>query len=205
MCCKDGILTWNKENILKLIHFIIQPIGFHLGGLFYHTITTKIIRQCITKDACEFLIHAFITTRLQSVNAIQPGLLKFIMEKLQSVQIFSAGLITGSNKYDHIIPVLKSLHCPEDQQRTKYKIAVLSYKCFLHLPWPICKISLSWVFPEVLEEVPVTLWHSLCMKVRTIMERGLLDIIVNCSGMHCCLKYNPVDRCILSQITRYNK
>ena len=36
------------------------------------------------------------------------GLPKFLIEKLQRVQNFSARLITGSYKHDHITPVLKS-------------------------------------------------------------------------------------------------
>ena len=73
--------------------------------------------------------HAFITSRLDSVNAVLYGLPKFLIEKLQRVQNFSAWLITGSYKYDHITPVLKSLHWLPVEQRIWYKIAVLGFKC----------------------------------------------------------------------------
>ena len=42
---------------------------------------------------------------------------------------FSARLITGSYKYDHITSVLKSLHWLPVEQRIRYKIAVLGFKC----------------------------------------------------------------------------
>ena len=42
---------------------------------------------------------------------------------------FSARLITGSYKYDHITPVLKSLHWLPVEQMIRYKIAVLGFKC----------------------------------------------------------------------------
>ena len=45
------------------------------------------------------------------------------------MQNFSARLITGSYKYDHITPVLKSLHWLPVEQRIRYKIAVLGFKC----------------------------------------------------------------------------
>ena len=45
------------------------------------------------------------------------------------MQNFSARLITGSYKYDHIMPVLKSLHWLPVEQRIRYKIAVLGFKC----------------------------------------------------------------------------
>ena len=87
------------------------------------------IRPYITKDACESLVHVFITSRLDSVNAVLYGLPKFLTEKLQRVQNFSARLITGPFKYDHITPVLKSLHWLPVEQRIRHKIAVLGFKC----------------------------------------------------------------------------
>ena len=57
------------------------------------------------------------------------GLPKFLIEKLQRVQNFSAQLFYGSYKYDHITPVLKSLHWLPVEQRIWYKIAVLGFKC----------------------------------------------------------------------------
>ena len=57
------------------------------------------------------------------------GLPKFLIEKLQRVQNFSAQLFSGSYKYDHITPVLKSLHWLPVEQRIWYKIAVLGFKC----------------------------------------------------------------------------
>ena len=48
---------------------------------------------------------------------------------MQHVQNFSARLITGSYRYDHITPVLKSLHWLPVEQRIRYKIAVLGFKC----------------------------------------------------------------------------
>ena len=45
------------------------------------------------------------------------------------MQNFSARLITGSYKYDLITPVLKPLHWLPVEQRIRYKIAVLGFKC----------------------------------------------------------------------------
>ena len=45
------------------------------------------------------------------------------------MQNFSAWLLTGSHKYDHITPVLKSLHWLPVKQRIRYNIAVLCFKC----------------------------------------------------------------------------
>ena len=45
------------------------------------------------------------------------------------MQNLSARLITGSYKYYHITPVLKSLLWLPVEQRIRYKIAVLGFKC----------------------------------------------------------------------------
>ena len=45
------------------------------------------------------------------------------------MQIFSARLLTVSYKYDHITPVLKSLHWLPVEQRMQYTIALLGFKC----------------------------------------------------------------------------
>ena len=72
-----------------------------------------------------------MTSRLDSVNAVLCGLPKFKISyrKTATCAKFSARLITGSYKYDHITPVLKSLHWLPVEQRIRYKIAVLGFKC----------------------------------------------------------------------------
>ena len=109
-------------NMERHVNKICQTSYIHLRNI-------KKIRPYITKDACESLVHAFITSRLDSVNAVLDGLPQFLIEKLQRMQNFSARLITGSYKYDHIAPVLKSLYCFPFEQWIRYKIAVLGFKC----------------------------------------------------------------------------
>ena len=101
---------------------------------YIHMRNISKVTPYITKDARgESLVHAFISSRLDSVNAVLYGLPKFLIEKLQRVQKFSARLITGSYKYDHITSVL-SLYWLPVEQRIRFKIAVLSFK-FIYSPW----------------------------------------------------------------------
>ena len=48
----------------------------------------------------------------------------------------STRLVTGSRKYDHITPVLRSLHWLPIHQRIDFKIATLVYKCLHGLAPP---------------------------------------------------------------------
>ena len=116
-----GVIFGNTMNMESNANKICQTAYMHLRNIAK-------IKPYITKDACESL-HAFITSRLDSVNAVLYGLPIFFVEKQQRVQNFSARLITGPYKYDHITPVLKSLNWLLVEQRIRYKITVLGFKC----------------------------------------------------------------------------
>ena len=113
------IQNWMKANFLKLnaeknrmiilsSRYFVKTMRIRSARLHIYTLFFFKIRPYITKDACESLVHAFITSRLDSVNALLYGLPKFVIESLQRAQNLSAWLITGSFKYDHITP----LHWP---------------------------------------------------------------------------------------------
>jgi len=49
------------------------------------------------------------------------------MSRLQSVQNDAARLVSGAGRYDHIMPVLKELHCLLVRRRVDFKMATLVY------------------------------------------------------------------------------
>ena len=93
------------------------------------------VRKCLSKAACESLIHAFISSRLDSVNAILHGLPDYLIEKLQKEQNHAARVLCGLRKYDHITPALQALHWLPIRKRIEFKIAVLCQKC-IHILAP---------------------------------------------------------------------
>ncbi len=58
----------------------------------------------------ERVIHAFISSRLDYCNSVYIGINQSYMNRLQTVQNAAARLLTGTRKYEHITPVLLSLH-----------------------------------------------------------------------------------------------
>ena len=60
------------------------------------------VRKCLSKAACESPIHAFISSRLDSMNAIFHVFPDYLIEKLQKVQNHAARVLCGLRKYDHI-------------------------------------------------------------------------------------------------------
>ncbi|XP_051759449.1 uncharacterized protein LOC127517607 [Ctenopharyngodon idella] len=80
-----------------------------------------------TKNA-EQLVHAFMTSRLDYCNALLGGCSARLINKLQLVQNAAARVLTRTRKYDHISPVLSTLHWLPVKHRIDFKILLITYK-----------------------------------------------------------------------------
>jgi hypothetical protein len=94
------------------------------------------VRRSLTTEAAHTLVHAFVSSRLDYCNSLLFNIGKGLLERLQGIQNAAARLVTGSRKYDHITPVLRSLHWLPIHQRIDFKIATLVYKCLHGLAPP---------------------------------------------------------------------
>ncbi|KAI5606342.1 hypothetical protein C0J50_10100, partial [Silurus asotus] len=86
------------------------------------------IRKMMSLQDAEKLVHAFLTSRLDYCNALLSGWSSKCKYKLQLVQNAAARVLTRSRKYDHITPVLFSLHWLLIKSRIDYKTLLLTYK-----------------------------------------------------------------------------
>ena len=86
------------------------------------------LRRYLDRPSVERLVHAFVSSRLDSCNALLYGLLDKDIAKIQRVQNSAARLVSGCKRRDHIKPVLRDLHWLPVQQRIWYKIALLTFK-----------------------------------------------------------------------------
>ena len=68
------------------------------------------IRRYLSYDTAKTIVHAYITSRLDSCKALYYGLPKYLIDRLQPVQNSAARLVTTSRKHDHITPMLRCLH-----------------------------------------------------------------------------------------------
>lgn len=112
----DNHLKLNKHvnNICKSASFAIKNIGK--------------IRNYLTQADCERLIHAFVTSKLDSCNSILYGLPDTELNKLQRIQNTAARLVTKSKKSEHITPVLGGLHWLPIKARISFKLLLLTFK-----------------------------------------------------------------------------
>ena len=86
------------------------------------------ILPLLTQEAAQILIQAFILSRLDYANALYFGLPDSLIQKLQHVQNAAARLVCQVRKYDHIKPVLKSLHSLPVRQHIELQMLLIAFK-----------------------------------------------------------------------------
>jgi exonuclease III len=101
----------------------------------YHIRDIRRIRHLVPSSALICLANALVSSRLDYCNSILVGVSKSNISKLQRVQNSLARAITKTPKFEHITPVLKSLHWLPIEQRITFKVGLLVYKT-LHLGQP---------------------------------------------------------------------
>ena len=121
-----GIIFDSNMNLNDQINHVCKKANHQL-------IKIKQLRKYLSKKDTETLVHAFITSSIDYCNSIYYNLPKKQILKLQRIQNHAARVITKTRKYDHITPVLKSLHWLPVHYRIIFKIALLVYKSINNL------------------------------------------------------------------------
>ncbi len=110
-------------------NFSFENHIFHVSKkAFFHLRNIAKLRNMLTVSDAEKLVHAFMTYRLDYCNALLGGCPASSINKLQIVQNAAARVLSRSRKYDHITPILQSLHWLPIKVRISYKIVLLAYK-----------------------------------------------------------------------------
>ncbi len=94
---------------------------------FFHIRNIDKLRNMLSVSDAEKLAHAIMTFRLEYCNALLGGCPTSSINKIQ-MQNAAARVLTRSRKYDHITPILQSLHWLPIKFRISYKIVLLAYK-----------------------------------------------------------------------------
>ncbi len=120
---------------------------------FFHLKNISKLRPMLSMSNAKILIHAFMTSRLDYCNALLGGCSARLINKLQMVQNAAARVLTRTRKYDHISPVLSTLHWLPIKHRIDFKILLITYK------------ALNGLAPQYLSELlshysPPCLLHS---------------------------------------------
>ena len=74
-------------------------------------------------------MHAFIFSHLDCNNGLLLGVPEAQLTRLQRVQNSAARLVTRKRKFEHVTPILRSLHCLPIRARIQFKVLSLVFKC----------------------------------------------------------------------------
>ena len=87
------------------------------------------IRKYLTEDSSKTISHAFVSSRLDIMNALLFDLPKTQLNRLQAIQNHTARIVKNEHKKCHITPLLIDLHWLPIEFRIHYKILLLVFKC----------------------------------------------------------------------------
>jgi len=90
------------------------------------------------------VMNALVCSKLFYCSNVWASCSKLNIDKLQSVQNFACIIVSGVQKYDHVIPELKRLKWLPVSSQLYYRNAILAFKC-MHGCTPEC---LSTIFTK---------------------------------------------------------
>ena len=121
-----GVMFDNELSLKSQVSKLCQVAFFYIRRI-------RAIRDCLTQQATELLIHSLVISRLDYGNGLLYGVPDKLLDKLQRVQNVAARVVVKASRYDHITPILKSLHWLPIRYRTEYKLLLLTFKALHHL------------------------------------------------------------------------
>ena len=153
------------DSVLIKPSHSIRNLGAHFNITMDHTdfVTKKCqsarfalrnisrVRTSLTRSACEILVQAYVTSRLDYCNVLLYGVPKYVLNRLQKVQNSAARVVTMWPKREHITPVLADLHWLPIEQRIQFKILLYTYKALNNCaPQYITELLQPYVSPRPL-------------------------------------------------------
>lgn len=95
---------------------------------FFHLRRLAKLKSILNKKDLQSVVHVFVMSRLDYANALLYGVPSSSVVRLQLVQNAAARFLMGTERRQHITPVLANLHWLPVRFRIKFKILLLVYK-----------------------------------------------------------------------------
>ena len=157
----DNIMSMGEQvtAICKSTHYHLRNIGR--------------IRKSISYDACEKLIHALVTSRLDCGNATLYGLPDYQIYRLQRMLHIAARILTLTPPSNDITPLLIELHWLPISQRIDYKILLITFKAIHGIaPQYICDLLKPHPAPRALRSSDANLLAIPPTRTKTYGDRA---------------------------------
>ena len=116
-----GVMFDSAFNMKSQVSKLCQAAYYHLRRI-------RAIRDCLTQHATELLVHVLFISRLDYGNSLLYGLPDVLLDKLQRAQNAAARVVLKTSRYDHVTPMLETLHWVPVRYRIQYKIILTTYK-----------------------------------------------------------------------------
>ena len=116
-----GVLIDSDLNFNSHMKSITKSSFYHLKNISKH-------RGLMLKHDLEKIMHALMTSRIDYCNSLFTGLPKKTIKQLQLIQNAAARVLTKTRKFDHITPILRSLHWLPVSYRIDFKALLLVFK-----------------------------------------------------------------------------
>ncbi len=118
----------NQAKNLGVILEIDLSFSSHVKAItksaYYHPHNIARIRNLVSSQDLEKLVHAFITSRVDYCNGLLP---KKTIIQLQLIQNAATRILTRTRKSEHSTPVLRSLHWLPVTFRIDFKVLLIVY------------------------------------------------------------------------------
>ncbi len=103
-----------------------KQISSVVGSSFCYLRSLSKIKTFLSKASLEVAIHTFITSRLDYSKSLYYGVSKTQISHLQVAQNAAARFLKGCKKFDHVTPILRSLHWLPVQYRIEYTMPLVN-------------------------------------------------------------------------------
>ena len=87
------------------------------------------VKHAFDRNQLVTIINALVFSKLPYCSSVWLNTSSKNISKLQAVQNFAARIITGTRKFDHIMPALKELHWVPIKHNPFLHDAILAFKC----------------------------------------------------------------------------
>ena len=87
------------------------------------------VRYLFSRPVLLMILNSLVFSKLFYCSTVWAGIFKQNLQKLQLVQNFAARIVTNTNKFDHITPVLRELQWPSVKSQLEVRdVPTLLYK-----------------------------------------------------------------------------
>ena len=93
-----------------------------------YIVLAKTVKR-LDKDILMLIISSLVFSKMFYCSSVWSNASKNNIKKLQLIQYFACRIITGSQKYDYVTPLLQQLNWLSIIEMLQFRDSVMAYKC----------------------------------------------------------------------------